>query len=112
MYYKIKELVISRFNYYEIMVINCFLIVCDIYRVNKLIEAKLGLEHLNEHLRVGKPTRICNGTSNGTWLLGRVQRIKRRVRNRWGLSKQPIDLMNKPNAIAKKTIEGLLSWCF
>jgi hypothetical protein len=50
-----------------------------------LIEAKLGLKHLSEHSRAKKLTRVCNGTSNGTWWLGRVQRIKRRVENRWGL---------------------------
>jgi hypothetical protein len=48
-HYKIKVLVISRFNYYEIMLIIFLLIVYDVYRVNKLIEAKLGLGHLNEH---------------------------------------------------------------
>jgi hypothetical protein len=67
-HYKIKVLVISRFNYYEIMLNNCLLIVCDICRVNKLIEAKLGLGHLNEHSRVGKPIQICNES----WWLGRV----------------------------------------
>ncbi len=49
MHYKIKVLVINRFNYYEIMFINCLLIIYDVYRVNKLIEAKLGLGHLSEH---------------------------------------------------------------
>ncbi len=49
MHHKIKILVINRFNYYEIMLINYLLIVYDAYRVNKLIEAKLGLKHLNEH---------------------------------------------------------------
>jgi hypothetical protein len=48
-HYKIKVLVISRFNYYEIMLIIFLLIVYDVYRVNKLIEAKLGLGHFNEH---------------------------------------------------------------
>ncbi len=48
MHYKIKVLIISRFNYYEIMLINCLLIICNTYRVNKLIEAKLDLEHLSE----------------------------------------------------------------
>jgi len=57
-HYKIKILVVSRFTYYEIMLINCLLIVCDTYRVNKLIEAKLNLGHLSEHSRVGKPTWI------------------------------------------------------
>jgi hypothetical protein len=64
------------------MLIKCFLIVCDTYRVNKLIDAKLGLRHLSEHSRVEKPIWICNGTNNGTWWLGRVQRIRRRVRKR------------------------------
>jgi len=48
-HYTIKVLVINRFNYYEIMLINYLLIVYDAYRVNKLIEEKLGLGHLNEH---------------------------------------------------------------
>jgi hypothetical protein len=48
-HYKIKVLVISRFNYYEIMLINCLLIVYDVYRVNKSIESKLGFGHLIEH---------------------------------------------------------------
>jgi len=48
-HYKIKVLVISRFDYYEIMLISCFFIVYDVYRVNKLIEAKLSLGHLSEH---------------------------------------------------------------
>ncbi len=43
MHYTIKILVISRFNYYEIMLIKYLLIVYDAYTVNKLIEAKLGL---------------------------------------------------------------------
>jgi hypothetical protein len=33
-----------------------------------------------------------------------VQRIRKKVGNRWGLLKQPIDLMNKPNAIIKKQL--------
>ncbi len=49
MHYKIKVLIISRFNYYEIMLINYLLIVYDVYKVNKLIEAKLGLGYLSEH---------------------------------------------------------------
>ncbi len=49
MHYKIELLVTSRFNYYEIMLINYLLIVYDAYKVNKLIEAKLGLGHLSEH---------------------------------------------------------------
>ncbi len=45
MHYKIKVLVIDRFNYYEIMFINYVLIVYDAYKVNKLVEAKLSLRH-------------------------------------------------------------------
>jgi hypothetical protein len=48
-HYKIKVLVISRFNYYEIVLINYLLIVYDAYKVNKLFFAKFGLGHLNEH---------------------------------------------------------------
>ncbi len=49
MHYTIKVLIINRFNYCEILLINYLLIVYDAYRVNKLIEAKLGLGHLSEH---------------------------------------------------------------
>jgi hypothetical protein len=51
-HYKIKVLVISRFNYYEIMLISCLLIVYDAYRVNKLIEAKLSLENWKQILEM------------------------------------------------------------
>ncbi len=79
MHYEIKILVVSRFIYYKIMFINSIFIVCDTYKVNKLIDRKLGLKHLSEYSRIGKPTWICNGTSNATWKLGRVQRIRKRV---------------------------------
>jgi hypothetical protein len=49
MQYEIKVLVISRFNYYEILLINFLKIIYDAYKVNKLIEVKLGLGHLSEH---------------------------------------------------------------
>jgi len=44
-----------------------------------------------------------------------VQIIRRKTRNRWGLSRQPIDLINKLNVVTKKTIRGhvimvLLNW--
>jgi len=48
-YYKIKVLVINKFKYYEIMLIDYLLIVYDAYKVNKFIETKLGLGHLSEH---------------------------------------------------------------
>jgi hypothetical protein len=35
-----------------------------------------------------------------------VQRIKNKVGNRWGLSRKPIDLMNKPNVTVKNIIWG------
>jgi hypothetical protein len=35
-----------------------------------------------------------------------MQRIKRRVENRWELSKQPIGFMNKPNATIKNINGG------
>ncbi len=42
MHYKIKVSIINK-------LIDCLLIVYDAYRVNKFIEAKLGLGHLSEH---------------------------------------------------------------
>jgi hypothetical protein len=37
-----------------------------------------------------------------------VQKIRKIVGNRWGLSRKPIDLMNKPNAKANNISEGLI----
>jgi hypothetical protein len=44
-----------------------------------------------------------------------VHKIKKKVGNRWGLSKQPINLMNKSNVAVKIIIGGptimvLLNW--
>ena len=65
--------------------------------------------------KVGKPTPISNATEEGSWWLGRVQRIRRRVGTKWGLSRQPVDLMNKPSVAARTASGGpvimvLLNW--
>jgi hypothetical protein len=45
--------------------------------------------------------RLCGSSSNhvvagpGTWWLGRVQKMRRKVGSRWGISRQPVDLLNK-----------------
>jgi hypothetical protein len=37
-----------------------------------------------------------------------VQKIRKRGGNRWGLSRKPIHLMNKPNVEANNIIGGLI----
>ena len=56
------------------------------------------------------------GGDEGKWMLGRVQKIKRRSRTKWGLSRQPIDIQNKPHVkygkreYPKPTLMVLLQW--
>ena len=52
--------------------------------------------------RVGAPSNIGKGTSCGSWWLGRVQKIRRKVGQKWGLSRYPIDLMMRSSATARK----------
>jgi hypothetical protein len=81
---------------------------CGVYFVQDNNNQASSKQQGGKNSRVGKPIHICNDTSNGTWWLGKMQRIRKRVRNRRGLSRQPIDLMNKPNVVPKKIIEGLV----
>ncbi len=63
-----------------------------------------------------KPTLVCNATNNGTWWLRKIPKFIKRVATRWGLSRQPIDLMDKPNVLTRKASGGafvimvLLNW--
>jgi hypothetical protein len=55
---------------------------CGVYFVDDEVET------------VGTPTIIFNAIEKGTWYIGRVQRIRRRVGKKWGISRQPVDLLN------------------
>jgi hypothetical protein len=45
--------------------------------------------------RLGGPSSVPVAASSGTWWLGRVQKMKRKVGSRWGISRQPVDLLNR-----------------
>jgi hypothetical protein len=58
---------------------------------------------------------VVDGSSDGIWYVGRVQRIRRRYGKKWGVSRQPIDLQNRPTVVAKRaagraTEEVMLNW--
>lgn len=55
-------------------------------------------------VRNGVPSSILEGVDEGTWWVGRVQKMRRRVGTKWGMSRQPIDLMNRPVRINKKKV--------
>lgn len=62
----------------------------------------------------GHPTAVSSGVDVGSWWLGRVQKIRRRVGNKWGLCRNPVDLMSR-TAAGKKvspgpSIEIMLNW--
>jgi hypothetical protein len=65
--------------------------------------------------RVGAPSNIGTGAPSGSWWLGRVQKIRRKVGLKWGLSRYPVDLMNRNRSTAKKgtgpaQVMVLLNW--
>jgi hypothetical protein len=58
--------------------------------------------------RAGEPRVILDVAYNGEWYIGRVQRIQRHVGKKWGTSRQPIDMMNRPNAATRKASRGVV----
>jgi hypothetical protein len=64
--------------------------------------------------RLGGPSSVPVATSSGTWWLDRVQKMRRNVGSRWGISRQPIDLLNRGGGISNShgstQIQVLLNW--
>lgn len=63
----------------------------------------------------GRPLSILQGVDEGTWWLGRVQKMRRRVGPRWSPVQQPIDLMNLKVSVGKnRTVDAVfevyLNW--
>jgi hypothetical protein len=52
--------------------------------------------------RSGRPTNVLEGVDEGTWWLGRVQKMWRKVGMKWGVCRQPIDLYNRPPSLRQK----------
>ena len=48
-------------------------------------------------LKEGRPISCVSGGDEGKWMLGCVQKIRRRLGMKWGLSRQSIDLQLKPH---------------
>jgi hypothetical protein len=44
-------------------------------------------------LRKGTPANIQEGVDKGSWWLGRVQKMRCKCGNKWGMSRQPVDLI-------------------
>jgi hypothetical protein len=64
--------------------------------------------------RLGDPSSVPVAASSGTWWLGRVQKMRRKVGSRWGISRQPVDLLNRgggtSNTHGSTQIQVLLNW--
>ena len=54
----------------------------------------------------GQPCRIMNGVDEGSWWVGRVQKIRRRFGSKWGACRQAVDLLDRPGSIQKKGISA------
>jgi hypothetical protein len=64
--------------------------------------------------RLGGPNSILVAASSDIWWLGRVQKMRGKVGSRWGISRQPIDLLNRgggtSNSDGSTQIQVLLNW--
>jgi len=53
----------------------------------------------------GRPASTLQGVDEGTWWIGRIQKMRRRAGgNSWGSLKQPVDLANREETRGKKGI--------
>ena len=66
--------------------------------------------------KTGKVVSPTSATDEGTWWVGRIQKMRRRAgRHSWGSLKQPVDLANREVSTGKKgiaisTIEVILHY--
>ena len=64
--------------------------------------------------RAGQPTPVTAGGDFGTWWLGRVQKMRRRVGKTWGLCRNPVDLNARKAAgvqvNSSSSIQLMLNW--
>jgi hypothetical protein len=63
----------------------------------------------------GSPSNISTRGDSGTWWVGRVQKIRKRVETKWGICRSPVDLLNKPvgsgkNVASNPIVMVLLNW--
>ena len=64
--------------------------------------------------RLGRPAVLSGGVDVGSWWLGQVQKIRRKVGQKWGVYRYPLDLLNQSTSGKKvssgPTFEILLNW--
>jgi hypothetical protein len=56
----------------------------------------------NKSSKSGRETSIQNRGDSGTWWIGRVQKMRRKVNNKWGLCRHPIDILNRKTTESSK----------
>jgi hypothetical protein len=64
--------------------------------------------------RLGGSSSVPVAASSGIWWLGRVQKMRRKVGSRWGISRQLVDLLTRgggtSNSHGNTQIQVLLNW--
>jgi hypothetical protein len=83
-------------------------------RSNTTISSTVKVVAKQKKMRPSKNgTAICvlNGVDEGTWWVGRVQKIRRKVDTQWGLSHQPIDLKKTSEILRRNPFLPSLSLC-
>lgn len=54
----------------------------------------------------GSPSSVTEGADHGSWWIGRVQKMRRKVGTQWGLLRHPVDLINRTTIAGKKNTNG------
>ncbi len=62
-----------------------------------------------KRISLGEVGSITKGVDKGSWWIGRVERFRKKVNGKWGLSRDPIDLHNRPTT-SDGCVQIWLSW--
>ena len=83
--------------------------------VSSTVKAAVSRRSKSRLAKGKNPCSVLTGVDEGTWWLGRIQKIKRKYGNKWGNSRQPIDLENRTIRSSNKSnttqsCQVLLNW--
>ena len=92
-------------------------VICFVQRLTTIqssITKAVGKQKRNKASKDGRDTNIQNEGDSGTWWIARVQKMRRKVKNKWGSYQHPIDILNQIRTRSSK-VGGppymvLLSW--
>lgn len=78
------------------MIVGYFLGKIQILEFHQLTVKSSKKRNEGNRPSLGEDGSIMKGVDKGSWWIGKVERIRKKVNNKWGISKSPIDLHNRP----------------